>query len=325
MGTKLIAMILLLLLVGAPYTQIAYAGTAADHGDEDGNNNDINDKIYEKIKAAAEARRDELLYLLGLEFPPGIIENLEEALYAMEIAEEMEDTREATEQYLYALKLFRNTWQKYLIYNPEAAEESFEEIDEKDKPSPEETEPPEGLEEEINVAKEKRLVKIQEQVQKKIAMIGEHVDELKDYLSEKDSKALEKALENEEKKLENIMDKVSKGDYDDAINELIVTNFEIEDDVDEMDDKEAAKTLKMVERLQSQAQKTEEKRQRKAEEGEDTSEEDEAIESVNEELDKVKKEFKDKVDNSRKPDTSNKQKYREKSNNGKSPNNGKNG
>jgi len=325
MRTKLIAMILLLLLVGAPYTQIAYAGTAADHGDEDGNSYDINDKIYDKIKAAAEARRDELLYLLGLELPPDIIENLEEALYAMDEAEEMVDTREATEQYLYALKLFRNTWQNYFIYNPEAAEESFEEIDESDKPSPEETEPPEGLEEEINVAKEKRLVKIQEQVQKKIAMIGEHVDELKDYLSEKDSKALKKALENEEKKLENIMDKVSKGDYDDAINELIVTNFEIEDDVDEMDDKEAAKTLKMVERLQSQAQKTEEKRQRKAEEGEDTSEEDEAIESVNEELDKVKKEFKDKVDNSRKPDTSNKQKDREKSNNGKSPNNGKNG
>ncbi len=325
MGTKLIAMILLLLLVGAPYTQIAYAGTVADHGDEDGNNDDINDTIYENIKAAAEARRDELLYLLGLELPPGIIENLEEALYAMEIAEEMGDTREATEQYLYALKLFRNTWQKYLIYNPEAAEESFEELDEKDKPSPEETEPPEGLEEEINVAKEKRLIKIQEQLQEKIAMIGEHVDELKDYLSEKDSKTLEKALDNEEKKLENIMDKVGKGDYDDAIDELMVTEFEIEDDVDEMEDKEAAETLKMVERLQSQVQKTEEKRRRKAEEGEDTSEEDEEIETVNEELDKVKQEFKDKADNSRKPDTNNKQKDKGKSNNGNKGNNRNNG
>jgi hypothetical protein len=327
MGTKLIAMILLLLLVGAPYTQIAYAGTVADHGDEDGNNDDINDTIYENIKAAAEARRDELLYLLGLELPPGIIENLEEALYAMEIAEEMGDPREATEQYLYALKMFRNTWQKYLIYNPEAAEESFEELDEKDKPSPEETEPPEGLEEEINVAKEKRLIKIQEQVQKKIAMIGEHVDELKDYLSEKDSKTLEKALDNEEKKLENIMDKVSRGDYDDAIDELIVTNFEIEDDVDEMDDKEAAKTLKMVEKLQSQVQKTEEKKQRKADDGEDTSEEDDTIETCKKELDKVKQEFKDKAENSRKPDTDKKQKDRDKGgrSNGNNGNNGNNG
>jgi len=205
MRTKLIAMVLLLLLVAAPFSQIAYAGTAVtgiDQSDEVGQNDSVNDNVYEEIKAAAEARRDELLYLLELELPPDIMDKLQEALYAMNEAEEKDDSREAAEQYLYALKQFRNTWEKYLSYSPEGAEESFEEIDERDKPSPEETEPPEDLEEEIKVVKEKRLVEIQEEIQEKIAMIGEHVDELKDYLSEEDSKVLEKAIENEEKKLE---------------------------------------------------------------------------------------------------------------------------
>ena len=64
MRTKLIAMVLLLLLVAAPFAQIAYAGTAVtgtDHGDKDGQNSNVSDKVYEEIKAASEARRDELL------------------------------------------------------------------------------------------------------------------------------------------------------------------------------------------------------------------------------------------------------------------------
>lgn len=124
MRAKLIAMVLLLLLVAAPFAQIAHAGTAVtgtDQGDEDGQNSNVSDKVYEEIKAAAEARRDELLYLLELELPPDTMDKLEEALYAMDEAEETEDSREATGQYLYALKQFRNTWEKYLSHKPEAA------------------------------------------------------------------------------------------------------------------------------------------------------------------------------------------------------------
>ena len=301
MKTKLIATILLLLLAAAPITPTAYAATGADYGDEDGNF-DYTYEVYEVIKEAAEARRDELLYLLELGLPPEILEMLEEALYAMDEAEGMVNPVEATEHYLYALKQFRNTWQRYLSYSPDAAKNSLEETDDTDKPSHEESEPPEGLDEEIRAAKENRLVKIQEKLLEKITLLGEHVEELKGYLSEGDSEVLEKALEKEVKKLENIMNKVSDGDYDGAIDELMVTEFEIEDDVDHMDDKEAAKTLKTVERLLSQIQKTEEKRNRKAEEGEDTSEEDDTIDDVNEELDEVKKEFKDKADKEKQKD-----------------------
>lgn len=293
MRTTLIAVILLLLIAATPYPPTAYAVKAVDLGDD-------TDEVYEEIKAAAEARRDELLYLLELELPPDILETLMEALYAMDEAEETTDPREATEQYLYALKQFRKTWQRYLSYSPEAATESLGEVDESDKPSPEESEPPEDLDEEIRVAKEKRLVEIQEKLSEKIAAMGEQVDDLRGYLSDEDSKLLEKALEREMKELGNIMDKVGRGEYDDAIDELVVTDFEIEDDVDEMEDKEAANTLRMVERLQSQAQRTEERKKRKAEEGEDTSEEDDALETVNELLDKIKSEFKDKVEKSRK-------------------------
>jgi len=312
MRTKLIAMVLLMLLVAAPFAQVAYAETGVNNNDEDGQNNNVGNKVYEVIKAAAEARRDEILYLLELELPPDIMDKLQEALYAMDEAEKMEDTKEATERYLYALKLFRITWQKYLNYSPEASEENFEEIDENDKPSPEETEPPGNLEGEIKVAKEKRLVKIQEKYQEKIATISQYINELKDYLSEDDSKIVEKAIENEEKKLENIMEKIRKGDYDDAIDELIVTEFEIEDDVDEMGDKEAAKVLKTIERLRYQIQKTLEQKQKKAEMGEDTSEEDDTIEKLNKELDKLKQEFKDEAENSKKPDKKEKKDKEEK-------------
>ena len=244
MRTKLIAMVLLMLLMAPPFAQIASAGTVVtgtDQGDEEGQNSNVSDKVYEEIKAAAEARRDELLYLLELELPPDTMDKLQEALYAMNEAEETEDSRDATGQYLYALKQFRNTWQRYLSYSPDAAKDSLEETDDADKPSPEESEPPEGLDEEIRAAKENRLVKIQEKLLEKITELGEHVEELKDYMSEGDSDVLEKALEKEIKKLENIMDKVIDGDYDGAIDELMVTEFEIEDDVDEMDDKEAAR------------------------------------------------------------------------------------
>lgn len=323
MRTKLIAIILLLLLEATPYAQMAYAGTVAVHGDEDVNRDDANDRVYEGIKSAAKARRDELLYLLELDLPPDVLENLEEALHAMDAAEETEEVGEATEQYLYALKQFRNTWQKFLSHSPEAAEESFEEIDESDKPSPEETEPPQSLEEDIRVAKEMRLVRVQEEARERIAAVGEHVDELKEYLSEDDSKVLEKALDEEARKLENIMDKVSNGEYDDAIDELMVTKFEIGDDIDEMEDEEAAETVKIVEELESRVRRTEERKKKKTEGGEDTSEEDDTIEAAKEELDKIKKEFKDKAGQSRKPDTDTKQKDEDRSNNGKSSNNGR--
>ena len=315
MRTKLIAMVLLLLLVAAPFAHIAYAGTAdtgTDHGNKDGQNSNIDDKVYDAIKAAAEARRDELLYLLELKLPPDIMNKLQEALYAMDEAEEMEDTKEASERYLFALKLFRITWQKYLSYSPEAAEESFEEVDDHDKPSTWETEPPGNLEGEINVAKKKRLVKIQEKYQEKIATVSEHINELKDCLSEEDSKVVLKAIENDEKKLEKIMEKIRKGDYDDAINELIITEFEMEDDFDEMGDKEAAKMLKTLERLQHQIQKTLEQKQKKSEKGEDTSEEDDTIEKLNKDLDKLKQEFKDEAENSKKPDKKEKKDKEEK-------------
>ena len=57
MRAKPLAMILLLLLVAAPFAQIAYAVTGADQGDEVGQNDSVNDIVYEEIKAAAETRR----------------------------------------------------------------------------------------------------------------------------------------------------------------------------------------------------------------------------------------------------------------------------
>ena len=298
MKPKLIAMIMILLLAAAQHAPTAYAAAEAGNGDD-------TNQVHEAIKAAAEARRDELLYLLDLRLPPEILEKLEEALHTMDEAEETEDTREATEQYIYALKLFRNTWQKYLSYNPEASVESLEEI--RDDPSPEESEPPEGLKEKIMETKEKRLIAIQEEIQGKITAMGEHVDELKGYLSEGDSRLLERSLEKEAEKLEKIMDKVNKGEYDDAIDELMANEFEIEDDVDEMEDKEAAEVLKKVEKLQDQ--KTKEKKHKKTEEEED-ADEDDTMEAKNEELEKIKKEFKEKAEKSNKPDRDNSNKVK---------------
>ena len=113
-------------------------------------------------------------------------------------------------------------------------------------------------------------------------------------MSEEDFKVVEKALENEEKKLNKIMEKVSKGDYDDAIDEPIETKFEIEDDVEELKDKKAVKILKTAERRQSQVHKMEEQKKKKAEEREDTFAEDKIIKKFVNELNKIKNEFKRK-------------------------------
>ena len=295
MRAKLIAAIMVLLLAAAQHAPTAYAAAEAEHGEDA-------DQVYEAIKAAAEARRDELLYLLELGLPPEILEKLEEALYTMDEAEETEDARMSTEHYIYALKLFRVTWQKYLSYNPGATGESLEEVS--DKPSPEESEPPEGLDEDIKETKEKRLIAIHEEIVEWITAMGEHVDELKGYLSEGDADLVEHALLKEAEKLEKIMDKVDKGEYDDAIDDLVANEFEIEDDVDEMEDKEAAEVLKKVEKLTTQ--KTKEKKDKNTGEGEG-ADEDDAVEAERE-LEKIKKEFKENAEKSNKPDKDKKEK-----------------
>jgi len=61
-----------------------------------------------------------------------------------------------------------------------------------------------------------------------------------------------------------------------------------------MEDKEAAETLKNVEKIQSQVLKIEEQKKKKAKEGEDTSEEEESINNFFNQIHKIKFEFKQK-------------------------------
>jgi len=85
MRNRLIAMALLLLIAVSPCAQMAYADTTATGAAHQGDIDDthVNEKVYQEIKSAAEARRDELLYLLEVELPSYIMEKLEEALYTM--------------------------------------------------------------------------------------------------------------------------------------------------------------------------------------------------------------------------------------------------
>ena len=103
MRTKFTIITLMALLITSASIQMTYAEA------NDGNQVPV---VYVQIKEAAEARQDELLYLLEQDLSPDVMTSLQTALQLMQQAEKVseQDPQASMQYYMDALKSFRETW-----------------------------------------------------------------------------------------------------------------------------------------------------------------------------------------------------------------------
>lgn len=280
MRTRYAYMALIALLSLSVSIQLAYA--------EDDTGNPV-PSVYSQIKEAAEARQNELLYLLDQDLSPEVMGTLQAALYQMSLAEAVEDPQSAMAHYLDALKLFRETLSRYLKENKESSTNTLEPVIKTGAPpSPDEDE----LDEQIKENKERLLTKFQKRIEEKYLAYYEEITEIMEYLPEDDSKKVENTFQNALGKLKKIQEKAEDGGLDEAITMLNLDLGMFEDDLDYLEDKNASKAIKKIVKTEDKEAKVKIEKEQKEKKGMDTSEEEESIKDLKEEIKEAKDEYK---------------------------------
>ena len=245
--------------------------------------------VYSQIKEAAEARQNELLYLLDQDLSPEVMGTLQAALYQMQLAEAAEDPQSAMAHYLDALKLFRETLSRYLKENKESPTNTLMPVTETETPpSPDEEE----LEEQIKENKERLLMKFQKRIEEKYLAYYDEITEIMEYLPEDDSKKIENTFQNALDKLKKIQEKAEEGDLDEAITMLNLDLDAFEEDLDYLEDENASKAIKKIVNTEDKAEKIKIEKEHKEKKGMDTSEEEESIKELRQEIKEAKEEYK---------------------------------
>ena len=279
---KILALVLLGLLLTAPFTQMACAASvesgAGESNDDsaDKGNNKVTETVFNSIKLAAEDRRDETFSKMSEDLPPSVLSNIREALNIMEEAESSEATEmgAATQLYMQAMKLFRDSW-KYMddgdAFVPTGKTSGS------DKPVLVE-EQNESLIEEILIAKQQLLLNFQRNFRNRINTMYSHIQGLSGAINPEDSAKAENALVSAEEKLLKIQKKMIYGDLEDILLELDAASKGLEDEFKSLEDKEAANLIVTVDKLEGKVQKLNEDNSRSSrnngsEAPEDTSDE----------------------------------------------------
>lgn len=200
--------------------------------------------VISNLREAAESRRDELLYLFEEEVPSEILSQLQGAIEKMNTASslENEDQYMAAQAYLEALKLFRESWESYSDYKPEAGEESLVTVVEDLTQEPE----PQDIEEAIKDNKEKRIIKFQEKI-------------LKNIEEDEDSDAVSSVFETVKSGLENLKQMIKEGSLTSAVEVLKISASQYKTGVDEITSKQSSKLDKSLTHIESKLEKEVEK------------------------------------------------------------------
>jgi len=283
MKTRFTLIALVALILTAASSQITFA--AASNGDQASS-------VYLQIKEAAEARQDELLYLLEEDLPTDVMTSLQTAIQLMQQAETVsaEDPHAALQYYLDAMKYFRETWTNYLKNDEQASTNTLEKVT--DPETPPEIIIDDEFENEIKQNKVRLLDKFQERITEKYISLYSEIEEIVDDLTEEDSAKILKTFQNAQDKLGKIRDKFEKGEVDDALDSLDSSLLTFEDDLEYLSDKDALKTIKKIEHMDKQTYKVEAEKEKKIKNGEDTEEEDSTIQEIKEDIKEAKEEFK---------------------------------
>ena len=252
--------------------------------------------VYLQLKGSAEARQEELLYLLDEELSPEVMTSLQTAIQLMQQAENVaaDDPQASMQYYLDALKGFRETWAQYLDTNEDVSANTLKQTTEND--SPPEIIMDDEFESEVKENKVRLLEKFQERIEEKYSSLYSEIEEMVEVLSDEDSNTVQKTFKNAQEKLGKIREKFQKGDIDDAIDSLDSDLVSFEDDLEYLNDKNALKTIKQIQQMDEQAHKVKIEKEKKAENGEDTEEEDVAINEIKKDIKEIKDQFKNDKD-----------------------------
>ncbi|MFH2109874.1 MAG: hypothetical protein ABIJ47_01295 [Candidatus Bathyarchaeota archaeon] len=322
MRLKILALLLLAVLLAAPFAIVVNA--EADNGvgestqsDENidgnvGSGRHVSQEVYESMRAAAEERRDQAFSMLEKDIPLSALNSLKMALDAMDEAQEAHDTQASAQLYLQALKHFRNAW-NHLEGDDVNLKLLLGEADEETNPV-DELDP--GLEEGIKEAKQQLLNRFQSNFQERLDSMYSHVEDLEGMLSSGDSAKVETALTKAREKLLSVQEKLQRGAINEALDDLDVTTQELDKDFDGMEDDDASEMFKNVDKLEARIQRMENKKDKSGDD--DETGDDAVINELKAKIQKNKVEFKEnkgKPENNGKPEDN--------GNNGNNGNNGK--
>ena len=258
---------------------------------DDVNGTVIDPAILALIREQAHNRTQEMLLLFGnTTLPPSIANGFQHAMQAMEQAEAFEsiNSRAAAQQYLRAMKQYRNALRKYLKDNPEGLE-VFEES-EGNSTAPE---PVNGTStEEINGAKLELLERFEERFRGQISAMHDNVLNMSSDMSSGDMLKAQSALTKAEEKLLRIQERISAGLFDDAVDDLDNATETLDDDLGNMTDPGTAQMLRTINKLEAKIAKMADKAERMAAKGQDTSDLDAAIVNARGNKNKTKDDWK---------------------------------
>ena len=185
-------------------------------------------------------------------------------------------THAAANQIQRALKHYKNVLRMLYDEDPEALEELEEE--------PEDVEEPPEVEGNETAAIKGAKLKLMEQfegnLQERISLFRETMENATDQLSEQDAQKIWDALERAEAKLERMQQRLNNSEVDEAIDEAEDAEDEIEEGLEGLEDKTAGQMLKTIYRLEAKLLKMENIRDRKAEKGLNVSGDDDDIDEA---------------------------------------------
>jgi hypothetical protein len=276
MRSKIITFTFILILFLLPTTHLL----KAEETDPAPEENSIDPAIMSMIKTQAMQREQEMLGLFGDgPFSTDIENNLQNAQQAMEQAQNFEETntQAAAQQYLRAMKQYRNALRKHLKENPELLDE-FEEPTDTETASEEIMES--ATQEEIEAAKTQLLNRFQERYRKQIQAMIENVEELEDDMSPQDAEKARQAFMHTLEKALRIQERIQSGECDEAIDDLEEASESLDEEFNELEDQDTAMMMRSLNKLESRIQKMIQVRARKGALGEDTSIEDDVLEEI---------------------------------------------
>jgi len=312
MRLKIITMTLMLLLFLLPATQLVNAqenetepldgtnstiplpfNTTLTDTETDGE--PIDPLILALIREQAQNRTMEMHMLFGDgTYSPDIMNGLMHAQQAMEQAMNFEgsNTRAAAQQYLRAMKQYRNTLRKYMKDNPDVLD-AFEAGEPNVNGTASDDINGTVTAAEISSAQTQLINGFEERFRDQLTAMVQNVNDVSGDMSSQDAFKAQQALTKAEQKLLRIQERILNGQYDEALDDLDNATSTLSDDFDDVDDPGTAQMLKTMNQLEAKIRKMEQKAAKKAAKGQSTAEEDALLAELHGNKDHTKNDYKE--------------------------------
>ncbi len=243
----------------------------------------IQEHILAYIQEMAQNRMQYIQQLFGEETnSPSIMNGLSHAEQAMNQAKNFTETNPtaSAQQYLRAMRQYRNTLRYYLKENSEISNafEASANTTGANSTASEDVEVVTSAE--VEATKVQLLAHFELRYREQLEAMIQNVEDASESMSPLDAYKAQHALILTLEKLQRIQDRIQNGQYDDALDELDETTDDLEEELDSLEDKDAALMLKTMNRFEARIQKLEQRIARKAAMGLDVDEDSALLEGM---------------------------------------------